>query len=453
MAGEGFYILQSAEANLNVVSGQEQHQDSEQSLPKRIESSDMASATVSVPVNGAESKPNHIGRENDRNARWCRYCDTLTSFSNLKMHLSRTHFAQDLLNRSGSSVKQCGICRRKFGEGKDTSVQRKLTTYHLAYHHHLLGRDQDGNWVAQDGHTRSTLPRATPPMMPPKMTPYQPQRRLPCSLCPGGFKSMRTFKMHFAQIHFAKDLLAKSKSSSDECGICGKQFREPGKPKYAIESQMSWHLAFHHGLLKQLKDEESWLRDSGENEETKPAATISPARPSEPVAQCQSEQSQGTAMISPTISSEPVAICQAEQSQGTVVEAPNVAAGHEDLVVTPVQSQGTAVGVPNVAVGQEDLVVTTVQENAFPTENGHVTQNPGNNSGSAGMVLRVLSHDMLQWRSFESVANANQSYQVTPMDVFNNERPRTRQQLPFPPSVRIDNQDVRGCQPGCPAGN
>ncbi len=72
----------------------------------------------------------------------------------------------------------------------------------------------------------------------------------PCFLCPEEFNTLTSLKSHLALHHFRDELMSKSGSTVDKCGMCGR-----GNTNSAnAELVMACHLAYTHMLLKLMID-------------------------------------------------------------------------------------------------------------------------------------------------------------------------------------------------------
>ncbi len=180
---------------------------------------------------------------------------TKTSFS-LKRHLAQYHFKDDLLKRSGSQSDTCGICGKRFSKpGYPQSRVETSITLHLAVQHDLLKKimPKSSNKALCQGRAAKLRKKKQAEEAFPKQ---------PCFLCTNTYKTWETLKSHLAIYHFKDDLLKESGSSSEQCGICKKQFNQSGWHKSAKENCLSRHLAYNHGLLGRLIPKYSKFNDT-----------------------------------------------------------------------------------------------------------------------------------------------------------------------------------------------
>ncbi len=147
----------------------------------------------------------------------------------LNTHLAFCHFKKDLLQTNGSSLSQCGFCGKLFPDKNKTSMEYSIT-FHLSQH----------------GFLRELIPQQQYQEM------FVTKPRLKCFLCSNILMNVKSLQRHLTQYHFLNKLYAMSGSSSHKCGICGKCFFKPDRPKYRVENVMGIHLGLKHGLLKQI---------------------------------------------------------------------------------------------------------------------------------------------------------------------------------------------------------
>ncbi len=229
-------------------------------IENKICQSNLENNTCKVPHGSSQSKSCFLCPNKFKDLRY------------LKHHLAKTHFGQELLNKSESSSTKCGICNKVFSADEDDSNLYKTITWHLAFMHGLIGQLLPQDWTksiwlekinlvteslaeekkkkkkqetrknngSKKKETRKNNgSKKKEPMV-------HSKKRKPCFLCSSDYKSLRGLRRHLARDHFGEKLLQESLSSRDECGICSKQF----KHEDGALASITWHLAFTHDLLR-----------------------------------------------------------------------------------------------------------------------------------------------------------------------------------------------------------
>ncbi len=161
----------------------------------------------------------------------CFICSKMYQTSEtLKKHIALIHYREELLSVSNSSLSKCGICEKWFPDKKKGAMTQSIT-WHLVSKHGLL---------------KQLVPQYSKQLHHIVSTKHQ------CFLCLGIYKSDQSLTSHLAQYHFKDELLRTTCSSQSKCGICGKKFFKPGRPKSRVDHIITWHLAIKHGLLQKL---------------------------------------------------------------------------------------------------------------------------------------------------------------------------------------------------------
>ncbi len=174
----------------------------------------------------------------------------------LRYHVSFEHFLDELLQESGSSLDQCGLCEKQFKTETFVSGKGAALSFHLAYKHDLLRRLIIKRMSAMGKNPQAFIKSLQPihlrSLVNQDMRPNNANLNISCLLCNGRFTKMTAVRYHLINTHLRKDILDVSGSSEDKCGMCGKQFGGQGKEKAAGGPTIIWHLAFQHGLLGKI---------------------------------------------------------------------------------------------------------------------------------------------------------------------------------------------------------
>ncbi len=184
----------------------------------------------------------------------------------LRQHLVQVHYSDDLLKESNSLPHKCGICRAQFCnlETEDGAYEGHIT-WHLAFTHGMLRQQvpqcAKNYEISHKLKPKVSLSRVRVSKSEEVMVKQEEQTnsRFECALCPRYFDTQNRLECHLTQIHFSKELIGKTNSSLNKCGLCGEKFRRPGRNKWRMEGLVTWHLSFTHSLLKQNVSEDTKL--------------------------------------------------------------------------------------------------------------------------------------------------------------------------------------------------
>ncbi len=227
----------------------------------------------------------------------CPYCNSSVKlYSSLIKHLIRQHLLSEILSQSGhhENSNECTLCGKSWEAGQQEDVGYRLARHLVAMHGYLEvtltkeakeqmeeymasesakkeQKDQKSKKVKRSHPDKETSPKVV--KKPKETTPTKNARKccfvkiedgfeiasndaLKCPYCHRHFTILRNLENHLASYTFRNELMAKSGSTSIECGICGYVPKDANvNSEKRHERFVLNHLASKHDYLDQVMPE------------------------------------------------------------------------------------------------------------------------------------------------------------------------------------------------------